>query len=592
KTVIHVTVFSLPDPNTTDTFSRANLETVKLFKKRFPHIFAEKYAAKYMADPGKYGKHNWNNVEIQLHAFSGIQVQGVESDLLAIAGGMAPDLLYINFRKSDNYIRNGFLYPLDEYFETLPKAEQDLRIHPRLWEVVKRKGPDGKSHYWTMPYGSALGKLLMYRKDIFRKNNIPLPTIDWTWNELLEAAKKISDPGKGLYGMMSFCNGYQFTTFLWSAGGDVMLYDEPSDEWKCTFNTPQVTEALDFFIRLNTEKWIGKDGAVNRGYTSQVNPDWSSNFEKWNRGEIGMMLGYIDEKSYASINPELVGMIPAPIGPGGHRASELNSTMYGIFSQITEPAVRDAVWEYMLFTDSREATVFRTKLLVEGGMANFVKPKFLEMAGYPELVKYAPKGYDEIYRIAFETGKPEPYGKNSNFAYQMLDIPLQKAMALSLSDKLPEDRTERLKVMQKILDESCARANEVMIGKISPEDKVKRRAVAALVLLLIVITFGFVIRNIFKLFTPPQTSGKVVTWGFRKYWVSYLMLFPAVASILVWSYTPIVQGTSMAFYNYKIIGKSVFIGLDNFGDILFDSFWWNAVWNSIRYCFTMLSLTF
>lgn len=592
KTVIHVTVFSLPDPNATNTFSRANLETVKLFKKRFPQIFAEKYAAKYMADPGKYGKHNWNNVEIQLHAFSGITVTGVETDLLAIAGGMAPDILYINFRKSDNYISNGFLYPLDEYFKTLSKDELDFRIHPRLWQVIKRKGPDGKIHDWTLPYGGALGKLLMFRKDLFEKNNIPLPTLNWTWDDMMAAAKKITDPEKGTYGILTYCGGYFFTSFLWSAGGDIMLYDEPKDEWRCTFNTPEVATALDYFIRLNTEKWKGVDGTIYRGYSSQVNTDYSSTQNKWDKGEIGMRLAYIDEKSYASINPELVGIMPVPFGPTGKRGSELNSMMFGLCSQIKEDAVRDAAWEYMIFTDSKEAMALRTKILVEGGMANFVNPKFLTMFGYPELVKYAPKGYDEIYKIAFETGQPEPYGKNSNFAYQMLDIPIRQAAALSFDDKLPEDRAERLKILQGILDDACSRANEVMIGKISPEETMKRRSVAAVVLLAIVITFGFVIRKIFKLFTPPQTAGKQMPWGFRKYWVSYLLLLPAVGSIIVWSYTPIVQGSAMAFYNYKIIGSSIFIGLDNFGNLLFDGFWWSAVWNSIRYCFIVLSLTF
>lgn len=48
----------------------------------------------------------------------------------------------------------------------------------------------------------------------------------------------------------------------------------------------------------------------------------------------------------------------------------------------------------------------------------------------------------------------------------------------------------------------------------------------------------------------------------------------------------------MAFHDYRLIGKSSFVGLDNFGDLLFDSFWWMAVWNSLRYSFLVLSLTF
>lgn len=38
-------------------------------------------------------------------AMAGGSVEEVESDRMAIAGGTPPDVLYVNFRKSDTYIR-------------------------------------------------------------------------------------------------------------------------------------------------------------------------------------------------------------------------------------------------------------------------------------------------------------------------------------------------------------------------------------------------------------------------------------------------------------------------------------------------------
>ena len=103
RAIIHVRVFGLPDPANADTFNRAEVAGVRAFKARFPAIFAQKYRDRYKADPKKYGHHNWDDVQIEIEPFTGIRVEGVEVDLLAIAGGMAPDVLYINFRKSDNY---------------------------------------------------------------------------------------------------------------------------------------------------------------------------------------------------------------------------------------------------------------------------------------------------------------------------------------------------------------------------------------------------------------------------------------------------------------------------------------------------------
>lgn len=181
KTIIHVSVYGLPNPGRTDTATRADVAAVRTFKKRFSQIFAEKYRTKYQADPDRYGHYDWDRVEIDLEQFSGIQVEGVENDLLAIAGGLAPDVLYVNFRKSDNYIQNGFLYPLDKpedgYLSDMTREQIDFRVHPKIWPVIRRKGPGGQTHVWALPYGGALGKVLLYRKTCSIRMASPIPRV-------------------------------------------------------------------------------------------------------------------------------------------------------------------------------------------------------------------------------------------------------------------------------------------------------------------------------------------------------------------------------------------------------------------------------
>ena len=155
KTVIELRVDGLPNAVGTNVNNRANVAVVKGFINSFPALFKKKYAEKYKKSPEKYGKFDWDNVEIRLKPFSGIKVEGVENDLLAIAGNMAPDVLSINFRKSDNYISNSFLQPLDEFIDNLSPAERkqflEERIHPKIMPVLHRMGPDGKIHYWAIP---------------------------------------------------------------------------------------------------------------------------------------------------------------------------------------------------------------------------------------------------------------------------------------------------------------------------------------------------------------------------------------------------------------------------------------------------------
>ena len=223
-TVIHVKVFELPDPTKTDTFTRSEAAGVRTFVERFPEIFAARYRDRYAADPDKYGRHNWDRVEIELEKFTGIIVRGVEVDLLAIAGGLAPDVLYVNFRKSDNYIQSGFLYPLDNledgYLAGMSGEETTFRINPKIWPVIRRRGPGGTKRVWAMPYGGALGRVLLFRRDLFDKHHISYPTARWTWDDLLGAVRQIADPANGIYGMRltrGRHESFHWTAFLWSS---------------------------------------------------------------------------------------------------------------------------------------------------------------------------------------------------------------------------------------------------------------------------------------------------------------------------------------------------------------------------------------
>jgi ABC-type glycerol-3-phosphate transport system substrate-binding protein len=68
---------------------------------------------------------------IKVVSANGLQVQGPASEsglLMAMAGGTAPDVFYVYFRKLDSYISQNFLYPLDEYIQKDPEIMQ--RVHP------------------------------------------------------------------------------------------------------------------------------------------------------------------------------------------------------------------------------------------------------------------------------------------------------------------------------------------------------------------------------------------------------------------------------------------------------------------------------
>lgn len=602
KTVIHLTLWSLPDPSRTDTYTRAEAAGVKEFTRRFPELFRERLLPRLEREPLRYGRHDWGRVEVDLQPFSGITVEGVETDLLAIAGRVAPDVMYVNFRKSDTYIQQGFLYPLDRpedgYLTSLSQEELEFRIHPKIWPVIRRRGPEGVKHVYAVPYGGALGKVLLYRKDLFDERGIPYPDQHWTWEDLYAACRRIADPGRGIYGLRlgrGKHESWYWITFLWSAGGDVLRYDEGADRWEAVFDTRNAALALDFYTRLCTEKWVDREGRTRYGYAHKEAAESSI---KWDRGEIAMMFDYIDEKLFTSINPDLTGMCPVPlgppVGPGGERVrgGELNSRMMGLFAGISDPLVRDAAWEYIRFYESRDAVAIKTRIMVEGGLGRFVNPRYLEMFGYDELVRLSPREWKETFDIAIETGMPEPYGRHSNLAYDILTEPIQEAEEMALDGDLPEDEEERLAVLQGLLRRAADKARKEMLGEVPPRVMLLRRLTAAAAMAAIVAGFALLLRKAAAAFTPPAVAGEKRGWQFRRYAWGYLLLVPAVLSIFFWSYLPVARGSLMSLQDYRIMGGSSWVWLDNYANVLWDRDWWRAVWNSVRYSALVISLTF
>ncbi len=200
--------------------------------------------------------------------------------------------------------------------------------------------------------------------------------------------------------------------------------------------------------------------------------------------------------------------------------------------------------------------------------------------------------WEELYEVALRDSRPEPYGKNSNFVYSQLGIPISLADAMSVEDKLPTDGPERRKILKDLLISAQQNANEVMMGIITPQEKVKRRIIAGFVLAGILLAFSLVFRSIYRTFSPKDYTGKDKGWQFKKYFWAYVLLLPAVLTILVWNYVPLARGSVMAFQNYKVLGDSAWIGLDNFGNLIVDSAWWSSIWNAMRYSLLVLALTF
>ena len=588
-------VMRLPDPKNSDPGVRVQLKLIQEFKRLNP--------------------------EIELSSFTGISIQNIGQEsrlMLAIAGGAAPDVMEVNFRMSETYIQQNFLYPLDEYLENDPEYKGVdgflKQMAPSLHPVMLRDGPAiGKNkagkHIWLTGHLPVI-RVLNWRKDVFAEAGLDPERPPKNWDEFIEYARRLTDPGKDKYGLQMSSGpqmSWDFLPYLWGAGAEAVV-QEKDGSWRAAFGSRKAAEALEFYMRLNTEKWQDSDGVWQRGYTTAT-ADPQSTKLALQAGRVGMYSAYLRNDTMGAVDSSLTGTAPFPTGPAGISATEINATLSGIFAGIEGrmnsqgtyvPAklIRDAAWKYIRFLNSKHARELYTRTMIDLGLGRNLSPAYLREFGYTEYLQYFPKGLEETYNYALKHGKPEPYGKNCQMVYIYMTQPIDQAMQLSRDGMLPEgddpeSKEKRIQILHKLLKAAEDRTNTRMIGHISKEEMQKRTTVAIIVAIIIAAIFCTVIYNIWKVFSPKDSyTGKNKGFDFKRNWLGYLVMLPAVISIALWVYYPMYEGSQLLFQEYRVVGGSKWTGFMNLAGVLFSDEWWSSIWNTFRYMALMLSFGF
>lgn len=491
-----------------------------------------------------------------------------------MAGGTAPDVFYVNFRKLHTYIDQSFLYPLNEFIEKDPEVMD--RVHPQIRKVITVD-----NQVYCIPwFQGALA--LFYRKDRFREVGLDPNRPPQNWDELYEYAKKLTDQDNGRWGFyFPQTNGsWYLTDFIWQAGGDVIEKGEDG-KYRAVFNSPGAVKALLFYKKMTRDPWT-RNGKTYRGVATVVN----SPSQDIKMGKIAMWFGYSYEmvSNAVDLNPSILGMAPLPAGPTGIKANEINAGMWGMSTQISDPRVRQAAWAYIKFMSGRQADEIRTRSYVESGLWKYLNPVKLMEFGYEEYVAETPKAWMEANTDAFKHGRPEPHGPNLEMIYTEMDPPMQAIYQNPNADP------------KKLLDAAVHRVNTKLLGNIPPEQMRTRRAVGLVIVIGLLALIATVVTKYVGAVAVSQagdaSSRTTAHRGLTKHLTAWLFMAPALLAVATWAYYPLLRGMVMAFQDYKILGGSSFVGLDNFIKVLGQDTFWIAMGNSFVYVAMSLSLGF
>ncbi len=159
----------------------------------------------------------------------------------AATGGAMPDVLWMHVNNFLKYQGSGMLMDITDQLKG--SQEVDLANYPD--GLVNLYVQDGKNYAIPKDYDT-IG--LWYNKTLFDEAGVAYPDETWDWNKLLEAAKRLTNTEKGIYGFSAPSDRQQgYWNWIYQNGGYVLS----DDKTKSGFDQKATQEALQWWVDLS-----------------------------------------------------------------------------------------------------------------------------------------------------------------------------------------------------------------------------------------------------------------------------------------------------------------------------------------------------
>ena len=322
-------------------------------------------------------------------------------------------------------------------------------------------------------------------------------------------------------------------------------------------------EAVSPFTRKKFKLTDGVNGNIYTGvmFSASGGEDDKNIYKVIADGRIGMFYGYNDHINRVvneyGISPDQFGLGPMPVRKGCEVVGSFQPVMFGIsIKKDRNPEQLRAAWDILTDFTSRKNLNSRTRIMLEGGKGRLVFPRFLKEAGYMEVYNSLPSSWRNIEKL-IQRNRTEPFNKGWT--------EVQAEVTPAIVEHIWENENIDLK---NLLKESALVADNKF--EKWPEAKMEKwRPWAWLIWSLAMILFILAIRQVIKSLSAKvaqPTKTEEVEGGKKRFGISliYIWVLPALLTILVWKYYPLIRGSLMAFQDYKIAGGSTWVGIDNF----------------------------
>lgn len=232
----------------------------------------------------------------------------------ALASGSGPDILSIDLVFAPYFSSIGALNDLSDFYDSLKFKDEMMD------SMVKTGQYDGKQ--FALPF-SADVSALFYNKKHFEEAGLDPNNPPKTWDELKEAAKKLTINDRYGYTFAGADVGGQVFTFLpyiWGNGGDVLSEDGK----KAVINSPESIEAMQYYVDLVVNEKVTPEGVPNYS--------WSQSQDAFTSEKASMLItGNFFLRILSQDYPDLDwGLTLIPKNEGGSHSSFAGGELVGV----------------------------------------------------------------------------------------------------------------------------------------------------------------------------------------------------------------------------------------------------------------------
>lgn len=216
-----------------------------------------------------------------------------------LAGGTGADLFWLSQEYVAGYADKGALLDITDRLKAdkSPAAQLD-DYFPAVLQTAQYNGKT-----WGLPWISQ-PTILYYNPALFQAAGVAEPDDSWDWNKFLDAAAKLTNKDKGIYG--TAFNGWPpIQMFIWQAGGEVITNDRKSSP----IDSPEAIQAEKFYQSIiYNEKYAPSEATLKeQGFGEMAKA-----------GKIAMFFGgAADDLDYAHNKDPKNALLKAALVPKG-----------------------------------------------------------------------------------------------------------------------------------------------------------------------------------------------------------------------------------------------------------------------------------